>query len=122
LTKAQRDTLRRRVQRGAAYLDEHVAGWELMITDDLNLGDTSHCVLGQVFTDYYRGLAKIDERFTADTYWAGDPYSTAAGDRFAAQHAFDLAGPPYDYSDLTIAWENLLADRRKDPAAYEWTS
>lgn len=41
---------RRRVARGAAFLDEHVPGWYASVDlDNLIMNDPNSCVIGQVF-------------------------------------------------------------------------
>lgn len=48
-----RESLRERVQKGAAYLDEHYAGWvEKIVPETLDLSDGQLCICGQMFNDY----------------------------------------------------------------------
>jgi hypothetical protein len=48
------------VQRGAAFLDEHVPGWRAHVDPyTLDLSYCRQCVLGQVFGDYNDGVALL---------------------------------------------------------------
>ena len=48
------------VRRGEAFLDEHVPGWRDQVDPyTLDLANSCGCVLGQVFGDYYDGLALL---------------------------------------------------------------
>lgn len=50
------ESIRDRVQRGAALLDEKQPDWYMMVcVESLELGDCYKCVLGQLIGDYYDG-------------------------------------------------------------------
>lgn len=54
-------TIRRRVNRGVAFLNECVPGWKDKISvDRLNLHDPYNCVLGQLFGEYGKGVDKLN--------------------------------------------------------------
>jgi hypothetical protein len=67
----------KRVRRGSELLDRHRPGWEREVdTEQLDLGDTAHCLLGQLYGDYQSGcdaigLGRFDERATHgfNVYW-----------------------------------------------------
>lgn len=53
----RRFTDEERVRRGIALLDEHgPEDWRTKLTEPLNLNDTWHCVLGQVYGSYWRAI------------------------------------------------------------------
>lgn len=46
-----------RVARGVKLLDKRMPGWDERINlHRLDMGNGTHCVLGQLYGDYYRGL------------------------------------------------------------------
>lgn len=51
---------RERVAKGAALLDERLPGWWNKVdTKNLDTGDLDHCVLGQLYGDYVRGILSL---------------------------------------------------------------
>lgn len=56
--------LKRRVRRGARFLDEKRPGWHNTIDREwLDLGDSGACVLGQLEGGYLVGLRNLGLRF-----------------------------------------------------------
>lgn len=81
-----------RVEAGAKMLDERLPGWRDWIDpDSLQLIDGCHCVLGQLFGDYDRGVALLD-----------------LDDATAKNLGFMKSGRAY-WSTLTNAWKRILA-------------
>lgn len=62
-------TIIERVARGAALLDERVPGWETKINvRELRLGSCVHCVLGQLFSGFERGVDALGLLVAASAY------------------------------------------------------
>jgi hypothetical protein len=118
------------VDRGVAFLDEHVPGWWRVDAPRpinliaLDMRATTRCVLGQacpleVLADYRRNG---DE--AASPYWAyarvlsripdGDKVAS-----WAVEHGFSLLHSVLDdgWSALTDEWFTRIADRREQAAA-----
>lgn len=56
-----RQTYNARVKRGIVYLDQHIPGWCKKIdVADLDLGDPTACVLGQVLDGFFNGLQLLE--------------------------------------------------------------
>jgi hypothetical protein len=76
------------VDNGAALLDERLPGWrEVIDPDTLELADGCHCILGQLFGDYGKGIDIL----------AVNP----------VRHGF-VAGRT-TYARLNAAWRRVLA-------------
>jgi hypothetical protein len=89
------------VERGAALLDRHYAGWEDRIDPDrLDLGSSSDCVLGQLYGHYGGGLVKV--------------FGNMERVGVKVEHGFTLGAAPASghYVPLTAAWRRLIEARR----------
>ena len=98
-------TIRERVERGAAWLDEIQPGWRNRVNVRLlsmDCGDD--CILGQVFADvtsYFCGYL-----YAYYTFFGGDEDQIIA-------YGFEaplLRNDDRDYSTLTAAWQHYLTD------------
>lgn len=90
-----------RIERGAALLDLSAPGWDKKI--DLNILDLSHiryCIIGQVYGDYYNGLATLDQGAETAPAW----------------HGFTVWGQEM-YVTLTDKWREFILARRERKAA-----
>jgi hypothetical protein len=93
-------TIPANVERGAAFLDEHVPGWEKKVDIEvLSLANPSYCVLGQVFRvnqhpAYGRGLRKLGLDYKG-----------------SKRYGFNIR-PNQRFDRLTAAWQRLIANRR----------
>ena len=53
-------TVTERVADGAAFLDEHQAGWDRDIDlVALDIGSSCECILGQIHGDFGKGLRRL---------------------------------------------------------------
>lgn len=91
------------VLRGAAFLDEHLPGWDKKIKlDMLDLGNSCNCVLGQ------QSCARV-------TYKRYGIVSKRLGikpwGRESSRLGFTTWGRQ-SYSQLTAGWKALIAGRR----------
>lgn len=98
-------TIRERIERGIAWLDQTVPAWRDAIhRRALDLSDSNDCVLGQVF---YAEAARVNDRdgfnYAMKTY-VSDDY--AAQSAWVIGHGFEADGESYDV--LTVAWLHLL--------------
>lgn len=92
------------VERGAAFLDERVPGWEEKLNlRTLNVSSTRGCVLGQLhrknrgdYAAYARGLETL-----------------GLSDREAARLGFDIWGMQTFYR-LTSGWKAMVLKRRAE--------
>lgn len=56
------EDLQERVDKGVELLDSLIPKWRLLIdVDDLDMGNISKCILGQIFGGYSRGLEILGE-------------------------------------------------------------
>jgi hypothetical protein len=85
-----------RVQRGAAWLDQHQPGWDKTIDIySLDIQFTNCCVIGQIFGDYNEWYAKTN-------------------DQFVRRHGFDcLHRKDKNFGKLTKVWMNEIARRQE---------
>ena len=80
------------VQRGAAFLDEHVPGWRAHIDPyTLDLSYCRQCVLGQVFGSYANGITLL-----------------RLSDRDASRLGFNTWGRQ-TFDRLTEAWRRVIS-------------
>lgn len=86
-----------RARAGAAFLDEHRTDhWRAKINrDELDLNSECHCVLGQLYGNFYEGLAALGLRFS-DTY------------REWRSRDLGFNGRTVDMPALTEAWKELF--------------
>jgi hypothetical protein len=81
-------------KKGAALLDEHHPGWARAIHQiNLDLGDSTYCVLGQLYGDYHRGLSELEI-----------PDSDELGFNLVVRR-------PWDWVKLTKAWVGQIRER-----------
>lgn len=105
---------RKRIERGAAWLDRVKPGWrDLIDLDTLNLADAESCVLGQVFADEADDLTTDGFDYVAE-YMSPPPEIET---NWFSKHGFDqsinlTAASPWslDYTPLTDAWREYLTD------------
>lgn len=109
-TPAVRPTIRERVERGIAWLDEVRPDWRDSVNRSaLDISDSDNCLLGQVFWAEAR---------QSDPYWSGFTYvhssghfKDATGSSISAQWMIDHGFEEDDesYNVLTVAWLHLMA-------------
>ncbi len=92
------EVLRERVERGAAFLDEHEPRWWKRIDEErLRLRSDCNCVLGQLYGSY------------------GDfVMETELGFSWSEEHGFDRSsgGDVLDYCTLDTLWLEAIAQRK----------
>ena len=95
-------TIKERVEKGAALLDEKRPGWEKEIDlDGLVMESGTCCVLGQLYEgSFYKGKWAILPEWGADSW-----------DTPATEHGFTSQNGVY--VALTRAWKRLIRERRK---------
>jgi len=88
------------VETGIDLLDSEAPGWVNCIDlDTLDMSTTGNCVLGQVYGDFFIGMAEL---FASD-----DP-------ELAVRHGFetpDETDPSCDYDALNEAWRTAIDNR-----------
>ena len=90
-----------RIARGVKLLDEQNPGWRRKLDlEELNLGSTKACILGQVYGDYMDGCQALFGK----EYYVGD---------LAREHGFEFYYDPetekeIDYGMLDKAWREVL--------------
>lgn len=90
-------TIRRRVNRGAAWLDKVFPDWVNRINlESLKLVSGERCVLGQLFGDYYQ---------TADFFFGN--HLTLKDERLG------FSAPVGQYGTLEATWKRFIKARRK---------
>jgi hypothetical protein len=96
-------TVRERVERGAAWLDEVKPEWRTLIdAEGLQMYSPQFCVLGQVFS------VEAYEQKTGTGYAHAFTLSGAGAATWAINHGFESGGE--DYSTLRAAWLGFLAE------------
>ncbi len=95
------EVLRERVERGAAFLDEHEQRWWKLIQEErLDLSDPCDCVLGQIHGSYSRGLAKLADDLGSE--WGTD-----------VKHGFELSVIDGNaWASLDALWLEAIAQRK----------
>lgn len=87
-----------RVQTGVRWLDQHYPGWIGEINlDHLDMGDGRHCVLGQVYGDYFDAREEL-----------GLSHKDAAMLGFSE----DWDHGPLNYDTLTDQWRQVISERQ----------
>lgn len=96
-----------RVERGAAWLDEHEPGWELKIDlGELNLASCYKCILGQVYGRYENGLKVLARDLLESSIYA------ERVDVMEENLGFDIGfDEPIIYADLGKSWTSLIKER-----------
>ena len=94
------------IQAGAKLLDEKVGGnwWERIDLQRLAMFNCYNCVLGQLFGEYFDGLAHVEE--------VADRFDVSA--RFAREHGFSCVehdGKSFDV--LNEEWVAFLKGKQK---------
>ena len=97
-------TINERVAKGAAILDAKKPGWERQIDiASLQLADSCHCVLGQLYGHYFDGLDAIkllhDPALIPGTSGAGAGFNTYPHEGMTV------------FADLDEAWISLVKER-----------
>jgi hypothetical protein len=105
---AEREERDRKVAQGAALLDAEVPGWAQRIDlPSLSMRDGSHCVLGQLFGDYFNGTSTLGIKYQ----W-----------QQKVSHGFTIDLPARlgrtmdrdidrEFRLLTSAWKSLIGQR-----------
>jgi hypothetical protein len=99
----RKSTLRARVRRGVAFLNERRPSWINSVSiNKLDLGSCELCVLGQLYAHedeagYDRGLGILNGKV------AKDP----------AKFGFNYFDSPEEYEELTKSWAEEIAFQRK---------
>jgi len=93
---------RRRVRKGARWLDEHMPNWyDLVVIGSLDMSRRCSCVLGQITGDYnYVVDAEVPTNLLPPLV-----------DRTAVTHGFDADSGDYDL--LEDLWVREIATRRE---------
>jgi hypothetical protein len=96
--------MRRRVQRGAAFLDEeHGPKWhEKIRLESLNVGDPTCCILGQLIGGYAAGLKRM--KITDQRSCSYGFHVHGTGDPLAGNYA-------RNWKMLTRLWKQLITER-----------
>ena len=110
-------TVRERVERGAALLDEHAPGWENVIDlKTLNLSSCEACVCGQVALAAAEKTLKLDGyrryggRFWSMLRFFGKKQGITGG-ICAPDYGFDVNDRATSYSQLDREWKRLIRGR-----------
>lgn len=94
---------REAVAKGAALLDERNPGWDAKIDlDGLYVGDSTECVLGQLYGRYLDGQTELGLSNSQGVSYGFDTW-------FRKEEHPD---EQYDMGDLQTAWEELINERR----------
>lgn len=109
------DAARKRVERGAAYLDDVDPGWHDRVDPStLELADGSACVLGQLHGDFRLGLGR-SHLINLSSAPRGSLSPVAYGFKGASDVPEDVQDR--DYRMLNRAWREAIRERRTDAAA-----
>lgn len=93
-----------RVQRGAAWLDEKIPGWEQQIDLDLlDVGSVENCILGQL------GHGRVGSMAEECLCRACGHLGARLGFEAEGDHSQRYA----EYGRLTIAWDAVITWRRR---------
>lgn len=106
---------RKRVERGAAYLDTVDPHWYRTVDPvTLELSDGSRCVLGQMHGDYRLGLGRA-QLLNMGSGPRASLSPVAYG--FQAADTGDDDTAAHDYDLLTAAWAEAIRTRHADDTA-----
>jgi hypothetical protein len=98
-------TIRERIERGAAWLDEVKPEWRNLIdTETLDMHTGNACVLGQVFA-VDAAVAGLSNGYSYAFHAAA-----VVSALWAIEHGFESGGE--DYSLLRAAWLGFLGETR----------
>jgi hypothetical protein len=98
-------TVRERVERGAAWLDEVKPEWRTLIDAEiLRMYSPQFCVLGQVFS------VEAHEAGLSNGYSYAFHVAPEVSARWVIDHGFESSGE--DYSTLRAAWLGFLGETR----------
>jgi len=104
------DAARARASRGAALLDDRDPGWATRVDPgSLHLSDGSACVLGQLWGEYRHGLGRAR---VLDFSSAPSRFVSPVDLGFQAVGDLGDAAEALDYTYLTRAWRDEVAERR----------
>lgn len=93
-------TVEERVAAGAAWLDDRLPHWPLLVDlNRLDLSDSCACILGQTFGDY--GRAPIIGK------------GSMSREEYATELGFQAGSDWRDYDDLGVEWKRLILARRE---------
>ena len=93
-----------KVKRGVKLLDEHAHNWWTTINPEiLDMGSTCHCILGQTFGGYTRGL---DALFGENNYHSQDE-----GSRYGYDTGSEDSDGTKGYKNLRSAWVRAIKAR-----------
>ncbi len=116
LTPNEKGTIRKRVRRGAALLDQKKRTWFKSIDlDGLAMWDGSACILGQTYGEYVEGLYKVGLGKKSE-YSISGFQPLREGDPDGIKHGFNLDdlswGASLQWSFLTECWAAEIQFRR----------
>lgn len=98
-------TITERVAAGAAFLDEREPGWDQRISlDELSIGSSCNCILGQLHGNYTGGL--MDLNFLYED-WSDIEF----GFMWSSNRAV-LGGVDGEVAALTAEWKRVITERR----------
>jgi hypothetical protein len=91
-----------RVERGAALLDRARPGWEREISlDDLAMSRCDHCILGQLYGQYWTGVQAVRPLVFGESRSA----------MWKTEHGFTLPLSDGSFGWLADAWRALIRRR-----------
>lgn len=109
------ETVRKRVQRGAEYLDEMDPGWHHRVdADTLELEDGQHCVLGQLHGEFRLGLGR-SHILTLSSAPRASLSPVAYG--FKCIEGVSDEWQAREYELLTKAWRRAVRSRQERDAS-----
>lgn len=109
------EKVRKRVERGAAYLDEVDPGWYRHVdSETLELADGRQCVLGQLHGEFRLGLGR-SQVLTMSSAPRANLSPVAYG--FKCVEGVPDDWQAYDYELLTASWKEAVRRRQQaDPS------
>lgn len=97
-----------RVAKGAEFLDRQRPGWASRVaTDRLVMSSCRECILGQLYGEYTKGLAKFFDDPSLDS---GAPLPDRVN-KWAGRHGFTFYGGWADFAPLADLWRAEIQAR-----------
>ena len=95
----------RRVRAGAKMLDRVAPGWAALMTEDLDILDCTHCVLGHLYGTYWRGVKHLIDQDVLAVGMSPADYGLDAGQYLRGEEW----GSDNEADPIPVDWEkNLL--------------
>lgn len=111
------ENARQRVRRGAEYLDRMDPDWYRRVNSDtLELGDGTHCVLGQLHGEFRLGLGR-SRLITVSS--APRPSLSPVAYGFKCVEGVPDEWQEFDYELLNQAWKEAVRLRQRETASRE---